>query len=111
MRLYIRQSLCCLFVGAFRIGTSAETNSLSDVGQLQHLRHRGLAKSLQTRMDFYRSELFERVQMGKYYTDSKTFPDAVPRGSLQLIMAEFDRRKNEEGFDLRDFVTSHFDVS
>lgn len=54
--------------------------------------------------------LFEAVQEGGVFSDSKTFPDCVARSDPAEILAAFERRRGEPGFDLRAFVLEHFDV-
>ncbi len=53
--------------------------------------------------------LFEAVQMQAIYTDGKTFPDCVPKGDLAHIQAQYEAERNQPGFDLKVFVTQHFD--
>jgi alpha,alpha-trehalase len=52
--------------------------------------------------------LFERVQLERVYEDGKTFVDAVPRTSPERVMADYERGRDDPGFDLRAFVTAHF---
>jgi alpha,alpha-trehalase len=58
---------------------------------------------------FLRSELFERVQMQRIFSDSKVFADAIPRHSYAAALNAYAQNKpsNEALFD---FVTSHFKV-
>ncbi len=53
--------------------------------------------------------LFEAVQLGRIFDDSKTFVDAVPLRAADDIAARFARR-DEGSFDLRQFVDEHFSV-
>ncbi|HRJ31573.1 MAG TPA: alpha,alpha-trehalase TreF [Cyclobacteriaceae bacterium] len=53
-------------------------------------------------------ELFEVVQLQNILGDGKTFPDCVPKRSLEEINNDFKRRKKEEGFDLRKFLEQNF---
>ena len=53
-------------------------------------------------------ELFRDVQMQGVYADSKTFVDAVPNRSPEEILADYQRSRAEEDFDLRAFVTREF---
>jgi len=55
-------------------------------------------------------ELFERVQRGRVFPDSKTFVDAVPRGTPGEILRRYEDERDQPGFDLAAFVHTHFDV-
>ena len=55
-------------------------------------------------------DLFERVQRGRLFSDSKTFVDAVPRTDPAAIYSEFRDARDRPGFDLREFVGRHFDL-
>ena len=55
-------------------------------------------------------DLFEAVQLGRLYSDSKTFVDAVPRSDPAAIRAEYQEAKGRNGFDLKEFVDRHFDL-
>src|SRR5580765_4118314 len=52
--------------------------------------------------------LFEEVQMKNILGDGKTFPDCLPKRSLDEISNEFLRSKNEPSFDLRKFIDANF---
>jgi alpha,alpha-trehalase len=54
-------------------------------------------------------ELFTRVQMERVFDDSKTFVDAVPRGTPAQVLTAYREASADEQFDLRVFVTRHFD--
>jgi alpha,alpha-trehalase len=54
--------------------------------------------------------LFERVQLERVYEDGKTFVDAVPRTAPEAVLGEYARARDDPGFDLRAFVTAHFDA-
>lgn len=54
--------------------------------------------------------LFERVQLERVYEDGKTFVDALPLTSPEQVLAEYEGARDDPGFDLRAFVTSHFRV-
>jgi alpha,alpha-trehalase len=54
-------------------------------------------------------ELFIAVQMGRVFVDSKTFVDCVPRGDPERILEDYRDQCDDDGFDLADFVHSHFD--
>ncbi len=55
-------------------------------------------------------ELFEAVQRGRVYHDSKTFVDAVPRGTPDAIVRQYHAERDQPGFDLGAFVRVHFEV-
>lgn len=52
--------------------------------------------------------LFEDVQLSAIFPDSKTFVDAVPMRSPELILADYNDQKGKPGFDLQQFVTANF---
>ena len=54
--------------------------------------------------------LFEAVQLGRVFSDNKTFVDAAPRQAPTVILAAWRREKARSGFRLKAFVESHFDV-
>src|SRR5262245_44309730 len=55
-------------------------------------------------------DLFDAVQRGQLFPDSKTFADATPKKSPDAIMAAWRQERRAAGFDLRAFVARHFDV-
>ncbi len=54
--------------------------------------------------------LFERVQLGGLFDDSKTFVDARPRSDPSAIVARYTDASRATGFNLRAFVDSNFDI-
>jgi alpha,alpha-trehalase len=54
------------------------------------------------------AELFEAVQAGRLFADSKTFVDASPRQPPATILAAFRAQSGQPGFDLAQFVAEHF---
>ena len=54
--------------------------------------------------------LFHDVQMARVFSDSKTFVDARPRSSPAEIAARYAAERTRPGFDLRAFVTEHFEA-
>ena len=54
------------------------------------------------------AELFEAVQLGRVFDDSKTFVDCIPLGEPDAIMAEYRARHAQADFDLRRFVHDNF---
>jgi alpha,alpha-trehalase len=55
-------------------------------------------------------ELFERVQSGRIFADSKTFADAVARAAPPEIMRKYAAARNAPGFSLREFVADNFTI-
>lgn len=55
-------------------------------------------------------DLFVAVQTSGMFSDSKTFVDAIPLYPDDEILANYQHRKNQPGFILKDFVTEHFAV-
>ena len=64
---------------------------------------------MQSPREVYR-ELFEAVQRGRVYPDSKTFVDAVPRVAPADIVRRYHGERDLSGFDLGAFVRAHFDL-
>lgn len=54
--------------------------------------------------------LFEAVQLSDIFPDNKTFVDATPRRDPELIMKDYNDKKDKPGFDLKQFVTENFIV-
>ncbi len=54
-------------------------------------------------------ELFEAVQLGRVFDDSKTFVDCIPRAHPDAILDEYRARRGEPGFDLARFVGERFE--
>lgn len=54
--------------------------------------------------------LFDAVQSGGLFKDSKTFADALPRMEPEQITAAFLKTGLKKGFDLRAFINEHFVV-
>ncbi|UCJ10283.1 alpha,alpha-trehalase TreA [Chitinophaga pendula] len=55
-------------------------------------------------------ELFTAVQSARVFPDSKTFVDAVPKQTPAQILQAYQSAKNQQGFNLRSFVMTHFDI-
>lgn len=53
--------------------------------------------------------LFDHVQRAQIFEDQKMMTDAVPMFPVSEINAEYEKKKNSEGFDLKDFVMANFD--
>ncbi|KFF23977.1 trehalase family glycosidase [Chryseobacterium vrystaatense] len=53
--------------------------------------------------------LFDDVQRSEIFEDQKMMTDAVPMFPVSVINAEYEEKKGNEGFDLKDFVMSNFD--
>jgi len=54
--------------------------------------------------------LFEAVQLGNVFPDSKTFVDCIPKQATSVIMEEYAKRKDGVGFDIKNFVLEFFDL-
>ncbi|MBK8563154.1 MAG: alpha,alpha-trehalase TreF [Saprospiraceae bacterium] len=54
--------------------------------------------------------LFHDVQMAAILPDGKTFPDCLPKATLQSIAEQYEQQKVQPGFDLKSFITEHFDL-
>ncbi len=53
-------------------------------------------------------ELFVQVQESGIFSDQKKMADAIPNIPAQEIMLKYDQEKNQETFNLKDFVYAHF---
>lgn len=54
--------------------------------------------------------LFEEVQLKNILSDGKTFPDCLPKRSLNEINNEYLIQRNTSDFDLKKFVGSNFSL-
>src|SRR5579859_6882638 len=54
--------------------------------------------------------LFEAVQLSDIFPDNKTFVDATPRRDPELIMKDYNDKKDKTDFDLKQFVIENFVV-
>lgn len=54
--------------------------------------------------------LFEAVQLSDIFPDNKTFVDATPRREPELILKDYNNKKDNPGFDLKQFVIENFVV-
>jgi alpha,alpha-trehalase len=54
--------------------------------------------------------LFDDVQMQQAFPDGKTFVDCIPKFSLEEINEKYIQQKNDHGFNLKEFLTTHFDL-
>ncbi len=54
-------------------------------------------------------ELFEEVQMGRVFADSKTFVDCVPKYDAKVINEKFAKGRSSEAYDIVSFVKENFD--
>ncbi|MDE1179038.1 alpha,alpha-trehalase TreF [Paraburkholderia sp.] len=52
--------------------------------------------------------LYRDVELAHLYPDSKTFADMVPNAAPSQIVADYQKRKGDAQFDLKQFVGSHF---
>jgi alpha,alpha-trehalase len=55
-------------------------------------------------------ELFDRVQTGRLFPDSKTFADAVAKAAPDEIMRRYAAHKSDAGFVLAEFVAANFAI-
>ena len=55
------------------------------------------------------SPLYEDVQTGGVFPDSKFFPDSSPKSTPEAILAAYSEAKTQANFDLKKFVETHFD--
>ncbi len=55
-------------------------------------------------------ELFVAVQMGRVFSDSKSFVDCVPRQDPKSILEAYRKARLTPGFDLSTFVGKHFEL-
>lgn len=56
------------------------------------------------------AELFEAVQTGHVFPDSKTFVDAIPRHDPNSILVSYRKNGHKRDFDLANFVADHFEL-
>lgn len=56
------------------------------------------------------SPLFEDVQLSQVFKDGKTFVDCVPKIATHTILEKYLSEKDQPGFDLKEFVLSHYDL-
>lgn len=54
--------------------------------------------------------LFEAVQLGRVFADSKTFVDARPRGNPADIERAYQQQRGQPGFVLKRFVEQNFEL-
>ncbi|MGR3811488.1 alpha,alpha-trehalase TreF [Jiulongibacter sp. NS-SX5] len=54
--------------------------------------------------------LFEDIQLGGVFSDSKTFVDCVPKYSPEEILLRYTELKKDSAFVLAEFVEQHFEV-
>jgi len=55
-------------------------------------------------------KLFERVQMEEVFPDSKTFVDSYPLKDPQAILEDYNIRKGDKSFNLKEFVSDNFEL-
>lgn len=54
--------------------------------------------------------LFEDVQLGAVFADSKTFVDCIPLQPIPVILEAYRQQRRQDDFDLTAFVTQYFSV-
>lgn len=57
---------------------------------------------------FHFHELFRAVQLSNVFSDGKTFPDCIPKRSLEEINADYLSKRDTLNFGLKNFVDSNF---
>ncbi|HEU0109382.1 MAG TPA: alpha,alpha-trehalase TreA [Flavisolibacter sp.] len=67
------------------------------------------AQTIQT-PDVLWGQLFEEVQIKRIFKDNKTFVDAVPRFSRDVILKNYEQQKLSDSFNLASFVERNFIV-
>jgi alpha,alpha-trehalase len=55
-------------------------------------------------------QLFEEVQLQNILGDGKTFPDCIPKRSLEEIHQDYLNQKNQASFELKKFVLDNFEL-
>lgn len=60
--------------------------------------------------DVWFGPLFEAVQLGKVFPDSKTFTDCTPKRDPKAILADFETLRKQPSFDLTKFVLDNFEL-
>jgi alpha,alpha-trehalase len=55
------------------------------------------------------SPLYEAVQSGEIFPDSKFFTDCTPKSTPEDILADYESAHAQPGFNLKDFVAAHFE--
>ena len=55
-------------------------------------------------------ELFEAVQKSRVFPDSKQFVDMVPTEVPEIILSRWNEQKDSPDFDLKTFITDHFEL-
>ena len=53
-------------------------------------------------------DLYKTVQSQKLFPDPKYFVDCTPRDDPQTILADYEKLKDQQGFDLNLFISTHF---
>ncbi len=60
-------------------------------------------------LSLYETELFKAVQMSDIFEDSKTFVDLVPKKDIATLENEYLNTKDNQGFNLENFVLENFE--
>ncbi|MGB3589665.1 MAG: alpha,alpha-trehalase TreA [Tunicatimonas sp.] len=55
-------------------------------------------------------DLFRAVQLEPIFEDSKTFPDCIPKTSVQAINQAYAQQKSRSNFRLNEFVEKYFEL-
>ncbi|AKC32112.1 alpha,alpha-trehalase TreA [Candidatus Pantoea carbekii] len=59
-------------------------------------------------LDIQLGALFKEVQKSNFYSDQKTFADAIPKYDPLSILAEWNIQKTQHDFDLKKFIENNF---
>lgn len=59
---------------------------------------------------FQLEPLFSDVQLLPVFADGKTFVDCIPKKNTQDILDDYLRERENAGFDLKEFVKTHFEL-
>jgi alpha,alpha-trehalase len=89
---------------AFSVGTALYAGAAQPTGAPSV----PLTPSTLSPPDLLFGPLFSDVQRAKIYPDQKIFADAVPKAKPTEILAEYQRQKNQPGFDLKHFADTYF---
>ena len=65
---------------------------------------------MQQEKSFQDNNLLHDVQMQQIFPDGKTFVDCVPRLPEHEIIEQYNKLKNESGFDLRKFILDNYSL-
>ncbi|WP_407293037.1 alpha,alpha-trehalase TreF [Stutzerimonas zhaodongensis] len=81
----------------------------TDLSPFDYDTHAVSAADTLTPADRYQ-ELFVAVQTQRVFADSKTFVDCAPRQHPERILEAYRAESDQPGFDLKAFVSEHFEL-